>query len=443
MDVKIKRSEAFAPLYNLPSDINLVFCIGGRGGMKTYEVSKWVAASATMGRKRCCVLRDEKETIRESILNEILLRYDTADAGGALSQMYDRLDTGIKDKKTGNMVVFTKGFRASNTEKKANLKSVSDVDIAVIEEAEDIKEDKFNTFMDSIRNKGAVVVVVLNTPDIGHWILQRYFNTTPIPDEDGYFSISPKKLKNVLVIQTTYRDNEHLPDNVVQRYEAYGDPDSPTYNKHHYMTSILGYATSGRKGQIIKHAKAITLAEYHALPHREIFGQDFGTAAPAGLVGLKYHRNRLYIRELNYKPMTVLELAKMYCTLRLNASDLIVADSAEPKTITKLRNGWRPTELAPDDFEKYPRLAIGFNVIPAQKGRDSVTSGIDELLETEIFITEESRNLWNEVSKYVYAQDKNDNFTNDPIDEYNHLIDPIRYAFSEIKRPHAGAPQSV
>jgi phage terminase large subunit len=445
MDVTIKREQAFAPLYNIPETVNLVFCIGGRGGMKTYEVSKYVAVMATMQKKRCCILRDEKELIRESILNEVLIRYDTANenSGLALDTVFDRLDTGIKDKKTGNMVVFTKGFRASNSDKKANLKSISDVDIAVIEEAEDIREDKFNTFMDSIRNKGAVVIVVLNTPDVGHWIVKRYFNTEPVPGEDGYFKITPKKLDNVLVIQTTFRDNPHLPENVIQRYEAYGDPDSPMYNKHHYLTNILGYATTGLKGQILKHAKPITTQEYHNLPYREIYGQDFGTAAPAGLVGIKFHRNKVWVRELNYKPMTALELGKLYCRLGFNAADLIVADSAEPKTIAKLRNGWRPSELTVDDFEMYPRLSSGFNVVGALKGRDSVTAGLTELIESELYITEDSANLWNEVNHYVYAEDKNGNPTNEPIDAYNHLIDPTRYAYAEAKKPRANAPSSV
>lgn len=443
MDVKIKRSEKFAPLYNLPPEVNLVVCIGGRGGMKTYEVSKYVAVSATMAGRRCCVLRDEKELIRESILNEILLRYDTANANGALDSMFDRLDTGIKDKKTGNMVVFTKGFRASNSDKRANLKSISDVDIAVIEEAEDIQEDKFNTFMDSIRNQGAVVIVVLNTPDVGHWIIKRYFNTEPVEGEEGYFRIFPKDIPNVLTIQTSYLDNPHLPENVVRRYEAYGDPESPTYNKHHYLTSILGYATTGLKGQILKHAKPITLAEYHALPYREVFGQDFGTAAPAGTVGVKVHRNKVYAREINYKPKTILELGKMYCRLQLNVADLIVADSAEPKSIAKLKNGWRPGELPEEDLDIYYRLASGFNVVPATKGRDSVSVGLSELMECELFITEDSANFWYEINHYVFAEDKNGNPTNEPIDAHNHLIDPLRYAVAEIKTPRASAPQGV
>lgn len=444
MGVVVKRSEKFAPLYDLPPGTNLVVCIGGRGGMKTYEVSKFAAFSATMRRKRTVILRDEKELIRESILNEVLMRYDTANENGALNSMFTKLDTGIRDKRTGEMLVFTKGFRASNTDKRANLKSISDIDIAIIEEAEDITDEaKFNTFQDSIRNKGAVVVVILNTPDVGHWIVKRYFTTEAVPNEDGYFRLVPKQIEGFIAIQTSYADNPHLPETVVRRYESYGDPESHLYNKHHYLTAILGYATSGRKGQIFKKVKPITLQDYMALPYREVFGQDFGTSAPAGLVGVKMHRSNVWVREINYKPMTSLEIGKLYCTLGLNAIDLVVADCADPKAIRKLRNGWKGDELAEEDFEKYPRLASGFNVIESQKGRDSVTAGIDALDQMHFYVTEDSKNYWNEIAHYVYAQDKNGNYTNEPIDDFNHLIDPTRYVVAEMKKPKSLGPVSI
>jgi len=455
MGVTVKRAEKFKILYDLPEDINLVIAMGGRGGMKTYEVSKWVAFSATMKGKRCCILRDEKETVRESILNEVLLRYDTANQPleegelGQLDAYYDRLETGIKDKRTGTMRVFTKGFRASSSDKKANLKSVSDVDISVVEEAEDIRdEDKFNTFLDSIRKKGSVVVIILNTPDTNHWILKRYFNLIPLKnadgtEEDGYFVSEPKNVPGVLTIQTTYLDNPHLPDQVKLRYAAYGDPQSPTYNKHHYLTAIMGYASSGLKGQVLKNVKSISLREYLELPYKEYYGQDFGTAAPAGLVGVKVHKNRVYARELNYKPLSTLEIGKLYCTMGFNRTDIIIGDSAEPKTIDKIKRGWKLSELDIEDLQRYPMLAAGFNIISAVKGPDSVRAGISTLNEMEIYIVEESTNFWHEVTHYVYHIDKNGQSTNDPVDNYNHLIDPLRYCVAYIKKPKSLGPVSV
>lgn len=435
--VIVEKLPQFSILYQLPPDINVIVAIGGRGGSKTYEVSKFIAYSATIKRKRCVVLRDEKEAIRESILAEVLQRYDTADEYGHLSQEFDRMDTGIKDKKTGEMVVFTKGFRASDNKKKTNLKGVSNIDIAVIEEAEDIRDvDKFNTFADSIRKEGALIIIILNTPDINHWIIQRYFNLEPAKDQDGQvidgmFNIIPKKLKGFHCIQTDYTKNPHLSNTVKERYSDYGNPKSELYNPFYYYTAILGYASTGRKGQVIKHAKPIKRDDYFDLPYKEIYGQDFGTASPAGMIGVKIHKNRVYARMINYKPMSTLSIGKLYCEMKFNISDRIVADHADSNAIKLLKNGWKPQDLSDEDLRKFPALTRGFYVIECVKGPDSVRDGIRLLEGMELYIVEEDKEFWNEILNYIYAKDKNGNYTDDPIDDYNHLIDPLRYVVQD------------
>jgi phage terminase large subunit len=435
--IEVEKLAPYDILYDLPKGTNLIICIGGRGGAKTYEISKYIAFQSTIKEKRAVILRDEKELIRESILNEILLRFDTADEEGTLSQVYERLETGIKDRRTDSMLVFTKGFRASTLAKTANLKGVSDIDIAVVEEAEDIRDPvKFNTFADSIRKEGSLIIIILNTPDIHHWVVKRYFNLQPATDDsekviDGYFDIIPKKLPGFVCIKTSYLDNPFLPEHIVTRYKSYGDPDSHMFNMHYYLTAIKGYASTGRKGQVITKAKPIKLADYLKLPYREIYGQDFGTASPAGLIGVKIHRNTVWARQINYKPMDTLTIAKNYCRLKFTKADKIIADSAEPKTISKLKNGYRGNELSEEDFKLFPMLASGFNVIPAKKGGDSIEYSIGLLDGMNLFIVEESTDFWDEVYNYVYDQDKNGNYTNDPIDDFNHLIDPLRYVVME------------
>lgn len=427
IEVVVKRHEKFNILYDLPEGTNTVILIGGRGGMKTYEASKFVAFESTIRKKRCVILRDEKELIRESILNEVLTRFDTANADGALSARYQRLDTGIKDKLTNEMMVFTKGFRASDSQKRANLKSISNIDIAVIEEAEDIRDvDKFNTFADSIRKENSVIVTILNTPDIGHWIIERYFDTIQT-EHDGYFELTPKKIPGFVCIQTSFEDNKWLPQHIVDNYRGYGDPSHHLYNLHYYLTAIKGYASSGRKGQVLKKAQPITLEEYMKLPFKEYYGQDFGTSSPAGMVGVKFDKNNCYARELNYLPMNTLEIGKLYCRLGLTAADKVVADNADPKAIAKLRGGWKRDEISQEDADKYPGLLRGFYVVPCVKGRDSIEAGIDLLDSMNLFVVSESKNFWNEIRLRIYAQDKNGNYTNVPEPGYDHLQDPLTY----------------
>lgn len=427
MPIEVYAEPEFRVLYNLPDNIDTILCIGGRGGKKTYEVSKFIAKSAAIDKKRCVILRDEKALIKETILNEILTRYDTANSTGALSGTCERLATGLKDRTTGKDLVFTKGFKASDNTKKANMKGASDIDIAVVEEAEDIiDKEKFDTFVDSLRKEGCVVIIMMNVPDIGHFLVKRYFNTETT-EHDGYFKLRPRNIPGFLCIQTDYTHNPHLPTHIINRYKSYGDPLSHMYNLHYYLTAILGLSSTGRKGQILRKVKPISLIEYMALPFKEIYGQDFGTASPAGMVGVKFDKNNCYVRQLNYLPMNTLEIGKLYCTFGFGPVDRIIADSADKDACDKLSGGWTGRELDNDTILKYPGLRRGFNVIKCVKGEGSITAGISIMDGLSLFAVEESVELWDEIRQYVYAVDKYNNYTNEPIDDKNHLIDPWRY----------------
>jgi len=401
--------------------------------MKTYEVSKFIAYSATIKKKRCVVLRDEHSLIKESILNEIWDRYDTANEYGALDREYIKNDTELKDKKTGKTLVYTKGFRASSNSKKANLKGPSDIDIAVMEEIEDLRdEDKFNTFVDGLRKEGCLIILILNTPDIGHFILKNYFNTQLV--EDGFYQIIPKELPGFLCIQTSFEDNPHLPQHIVDRYNGYGDPNHHLFNKFHYLTSIRGYASTGRKGQILKKVKPIKLADYMALPFKEYYGQDFGTAKPAALVGVKFDGNKSYAREINYEPMNKLQLGILYCQLGFGSQDLIVADNADKQAIDTLDFGFTENDADAETLKLYPQLKRGFYIIRCVKGEDSVRNGLDTMDSMELYAVEESKNLWHEINTRIWAKDKNGDYTNTPMPGFDHLQDGWMYVINDRNR---------
>jgi hypothetical protein len=422
-EIIVEDCGKFKQLYNLPENIDTIVCIGGRGGRKTWEVSKFVTKSVVIDKKRCVILRDEQTLIRESILNDISNCYDRANEHGHLSPYFDKLDNGIKDKKTGEMLLFTKGFRASDSQKKANLKGVSDIDIAVIEEAEDIRDEgKFNTFHDSLRKKGCVVIIILNTPDITHWIIKRYFICHPVPGADGFFNIEPKNINGFLCIKASFRDNPYLPQHIIDRYNAYGNPNDAMYNPYYFNTAIEGYASTGRRGQILTKVQRIKLSEYWLIDAKEVYGQDFGTASPAGFIGVKFLKNNCYVRQINYLPKDTLALGRMYSQLKLSKSDKIIADSAEPKTIERLSRGWRETELDKNDADMYPALMKGFHIIPAIKGPGSIKAGIGLMQSMNIFAVEESTDLWNEFYNWVYAVDKNLEPTDEPLDDFNHCF---------------------
>jgi len=196
----------------------------------------------------------------------------------------------------------------------------------------------------------------------------------------------------------------------------------------------LGYASSGRKGQVLTKVKPIKLADYMALPFKEYYGQDFGTAAPAGLLGAKFDGNKSWARQINYLPKTALELGILYCELDFNAQDKIVADYADKKTIDLLTDGFTLDDAPAEILQRYPQLRNGFHVVRCVKGTDSVRSGLDAMSSMELYAVEESKDLWNEILNRIYAQDKNGNYTNDPAPGFDHLQDCWMYVIQDRRQ---------
>lgn len=91
----------------------------------------------------------------------------------------------------------------------------------------------------------------------------------------------------------------------------------------------------------------------------------------------------------------------------------ITADSAEPKSI--------------DDIK---RKGVS-RIKAAKKGRDSILNGIQKIQDYKIIIHPKCENFIIEINNYVW-DNKNGITINKPIDDFNHLMDALRYAMEEI-----------
>lgn len=91
------------------------------------------------------------------------------------------------------------------------------------------------------------------------------------------------------------------------------------------------------------------------------------------------------------------------------SKDIIVADSAEPKSIEELK-----------------RAGI-IRIEPAIKGKDSILYGIQKLQQYKIYVHPRCVNTLLELSLYCWDT-KNGVKQNKPVDTNNHLLDALRYA---------------
>ena len=153
------------------------------------------------------------------------------------------------------------------------------------------------------------------------------------------------------------------------------------------------------------------------IPHEarlERYGLDFGyTNDPTAIVAVYYYNGGWILEEKVYqKGMSNKEIAN---TLKAIPEKLVIADSAEPKSIDELRS-------------------YGLNVMPCQKGKDSVRSGIQVIQDQPISVTKQSINLIKEYRNYLWTSDKNGKILNEPEDINNHCMDALRYALSSLGR---------
>lgn len=443
MIIKPNPLEKFKILYDLPKDTWLVINIGGRGGGKSHESSKYITLKAICEGKRTIVMRDEKSKIDESILNEVKKRFGEIDgaSNGYIRSIYDMQEGILKKrivKKTNDpnegSLIFTMGFRASQTGKVAHLKSISDIDIALIEEIEDLTdEDKFNTLADSVRNKDSFVMVNSNVPSKDHWFIRRYFTADPT-EHDGYFKLSPKNVEGVVYIMTNYEDNPHLQPKTIKKYLSYGDPNSPMYDFHYYLTQIKGLCSSGIKGQIYTGWNRIPLDEYLNIPYNKYYYIDWGTNDPCAIGEVKIHQNQMLIRPLHYEPKQFKDVMIWLCQQGFTEKETIIVDSAIGSyMIGKMRAGFTTEDFTEFELEQYPQLRKGFTAMGVVKkglnGKEFIETRIEMVKAMNVCVVEgnEGDKVWDEYTQYVWMLDKDGKPTGQPIDKHNHHMDGIGY----------------
>lgn len=274
-----------------------------------------------------------------------------------------------------------------------------------LEEAYEVfKEEDFDTLDESIRGETPEglfkqITLTFNPWNERHWLKRRFFDA---PDDD------------TLAMTTNYLCNEWLDASDLQLFESMKERNPRRYK-------VAGLGDWGIvEGVIYENwtEEDFTLAgirERH--PDLVTFaGLDFGyTNDPSAFVigFLSMQDKVLYIWDEIYKTgLTNPDIVKAI-TAAGYAKENIIADSAEPKSIAELRS-------------------MGLRVRPAVKGPDSIRHGIQFLQGFRMVIHPRCVNFETEISNYTWATDKAGTRLNVPIDEFNHLLDALRYATEKL-----------
>ena len=273
-----------------------------------------------------------------------------------------------------------------------------------IEEAYEItSEDAFDRLDESIRGqlpKGMYhqVVLTFNPWSDRHWLKKRFF------DEPS---------KNVLAMTTNYMCNEFLSEADLVLFEEMKK------NPRRYRTAGLG-EWGIVEGLVYENweERVFDVHEISIRPSvRSAFGMDFGyvndpSTLFCGLVDT-VAREIYVFDEMYEKGMSNEDILSKVSEMGYS-KERIKADSAEPKSIA------------------YLRKAGLTRIRAAKKGPDSIRAGISIIQDYKIIIHPRCVNFITEISNYTWDKDKFDNAINKPIDDFNHLMDAMRYAMEEF-----------
>ena len=355
---------------------------GGRYSLKSHSVARFLLIRARMEETRILCAREFQNSISESshqLLTDLINLYE----------LYDFVvtDKNIVNTVTGSEFIF-KGLRHNEQ----SIKSLEGIDIAWVEEAQTISKESIDILTPTIRKPGSQIIFTYN----------RLLEDDPV-----HKRLVIEGRPNTLIINVNYDIAEkygYLPQVIVD--EINDDKlNRPSLYKHKW----LGEPT-GIERKIYRNWNII-----EDIPHEarlERYGLDFGYSNdPSAIVAIYYYNGGYILDEVAYqKGLSNKQIADV---LKGVEYAVIIADSAEPKSIDELRS-------------------YGLTVMPAVKGKDSVEHGIQYVQRQRISVTKRSFNVIDEYNRYLWMEDREGKIINKPEHQWSHSMDAIRYGFDSL-----------
>lgn len=378
-------------------------CKGGRGSKKSTTTAMWIIYNMMKyPLANTLVLRRVFNTHKDSTYTQ--LKWAANNLGVAHLWHFSKSPLEITYKPTGQKILFR------GLDDPMSITSIT-VEIGYLcwawfEEAFQImNEDDFNKVDMSIRGElppgyFKQITVTFNPWSEKHWLKKRFFDSE---DED------------ILALTTTYECNEYLGEDDRKLFEKMKEKNPRRYR-------IEGKGEWGiAEGLVYENFEELEfdLEEIKKRPGIiSIFGMDFGythdpTAFICALVDEK--EKEIFIFDEHYqKGMSNSDIANMI-KYKGYSKEIIIADSAEPKSI--------------DDIKRQGIRRIK----AAQKGKDSILNGIQNIQDYKIYVLPKCENTLVELNNYVWDT-KDGRGINKPMDDYNHLMDALRYAIERLKK---------
>jgi phage terminase large subunit len=360
--------------------------MGSAGSAKSYFITQKLIVRACREQIRILVCRRTATTIRNtcfSLFKDILAKW--------------KLTPYVKIRETDFNIRFPNGSEIIfiGLDEETKLLSLNNIGAIFIEEAFEVPKPIVEQLNLRLRGntENQQIYMAFNPISKYHWLYDFCVENPP---------------SNYVFIHSTYKDNPFLNAEYIAELEE-------LYTRNPQKARVFcdgewGIDTDG----LVFHNWKVEEFKHEEIDGALMIGMDFGfihdiSAIVAAL--LVESERRIYIfKTWGDKGKTNKDLANIIRALGFSKS-VIIADCAEPKSIAEIK-------------------ADGINKIkPCTKGADSVLHGIQRLQNYEIIIHPTCEGIITEFENYTFEKDKaTGNYTNKPIDDFNHYIDALRYS---------------
>lgn len=364
---------------------------GGRGSGKTIFVLQKLLIKGLKEKRTILLMRKTTVSCKFSVWKELKEAVDRF----KLTKYFTFYETDYSAVCKLNGTV----FKCSGLDNPERIKGFSEISDVLLEEATEFTIEDFELIDGTVRsikyNLPLQMYLLFNPVSKANWVYKRFgFDTGIVPPD-------------TFVLKTTYLDNPHLSQDYIARMEH-----MKQVNPTRWKIEALGDFVS--LDRLIFQNYKVEDFDYTQIKGQLLVGLDFGFITdPSAIVAsiLDEPNKRIYIfKEWQGQGQTNQELIKVIQSLGF-AKSVIVADSAEQKSIEEIKRGGI------------------IKIRPAVKGPDSVIHGLQKLMNYEIIVNPSCEGLLVEFENYTWQKDKQTGeYINKPIDQFNHFCDALRYS---------------
>lgn len=347
---------------------------------------------------RILCTRDIQDSIKESFHAELK---NAIASEPWLAAAYDVGENYIRGK-NGTEFIF-KGLRHNI----GSIKSMAQIDICIIEEAEDVAEHSYIALEPTIRAPKSEIWPIWNPRIDGSPTDVRFIKNAP-----------PRSM----FVEMNYTDNPWFsPEMEEQRAHAQRTMDPGMY-AHIWEGKYL----SNSEARVFRNWRVEEFTAPDSAIHR--LGADWGFSIdPTVLVRCHIIGKRLYVDYEAYMVgCEITQTPELFMTVPEAEKWPMTADSARPETISHMRKHGFP------------------KIMPAVKGARSLEEGVEWLNSFEIVVHPRCVNTIRELTSYCYKADPlTGNILPVLSDKDNHVIDALRYACEGVRRAAASSPALI